>query len=112
MSGQIFNLTGGKKKEKSMEEKIIEYAPILIVVLLFFIQNNFFVKPEELEKIHREIIEEMNEKMDDIKDDFSHKYVELNAYKEFQTHISSELEKVRIGIDELKAFLIAGKENR
>ena len=88
-----------------MEDKIIEYAPIIIVVLGFIWQNNIFVKPEQLEKKHREIL-------DDIDKSFSGKFVELNAYKEFQTHIYSELEKVTSGIDDLKDFLIGrGKGN-
>ena len=65
-------------------EKIIEFAPIICVILMFVWQNNVFVRPEQLEKKHREIIKEVE---NEIKD----KYVELNAYKEFQNHIYSEL---------------------
>ena len=82
-----------------MEEKIVEYAPILIVALGFIWQNNIFVKPEQLEKKHREIL-------GDVDRNFSGKYVELNAYKEFQAHIYSELKKVASGVDDLKDFLI------
>ena len=67
---------------------IIEFAPIIIVVLGFMWQNNIFVKPEQLEKKHREIL-----------DDISDKYVEVNAYKEFQSHIYSKLDEI---IEELK----------
>ena len=58
-------------------EKIIEYSPIIIVVLMFFIQQRIFVTPEQLEKKHREIIEEIEEKFVtiqsfvDLKDQFS-----------------------------------------
>lgn len=71
------------------------YAPIIVVVLLFIWQNKIFVTPEQLEKKHREIL-----------DDMKQNYVELNAYKEFQTHIYSELEKVSTGIEDLKSYLI------
>ncbi len=71
------------------------YAPIIVVVLLFIWQNKIFVTPEQLEKKHREIL-----------DDMKKNYVELNAYKEFQTHIYSELEKVSTGIEDLKSYLI------
>lgn len=71
------------------------YAPIIVVVLLFIWQNRIFVTPEQLEKKHREIL-----------DDMKKNYVELNAYKEFQTHIYSELEKVSTGIEDLKSYLI------
>ena len=67
---------------------IIEFAPIIIVVLGFMWQNNIFVKPEQLEKKHREIL-----------GDISDKYVEVNAYKEFQSHIYSKLDEI---IEELK----------
>lgn len=80
---------------------VIEYAPIIIVVLLFMWQNNVFIKPEVLEKKHREILEEIEKKFND-------KYVEVNAYKEFQNHIYSELEKVTTGIEELKDFIMKG----
>ena len=58
-------------------EKIIEYSPIIIVVLMFFVQQRIFVTPEQLEKKHREIVEEIEEKFVtihsfvDLKDQFS-----------------------------------------
>ena len=58
-------------------EKIIEYYPIIIVELIFFVQQRFFVTPEQHEKKHREIIEEIEEKFVtihsfiDLKDQFS-----------------------------------------
>ncbi|MBQ8475581.1 hypothetical protein IJ531_00810 [bacterium] len=67
-----------------MSDKFLDFAPIIVVVVLFFWQNNVFVRPEQLEKKHREIL-------DDIKD----KYVEINAYKEFQTHIYSKLDEIK-----------------
>ena len=82
-------------------DKIIEFAPIIVVILLFVWQNNIFVRPEQLEKKHREII-------DDVDKRFSAKYVEVNAYKEFQNRVYSELEKVNGGINELKDFLMKG----
>ena len=58
-------------------EKILEYSPIIVVVLMFFVQQRIFVTPEQLEKKHREIIEEIEEKFVtihsfiDLKDQFS-----------------------------------------
>lgn len=77
-------------------DKLAEYAPIIVILLLYIRQNNIFIKPEQLEKKHREIVKE-------IEKDFSGKYVEINAYKEFQNHIYSELEKVNTGINSLTA---------
>lgn len=80
---------------------IIEFAPVIVVVLLFMWQNNVFIKPEVLEKKHREILDEIEKR-------FKDRYVEVNAYKEFQNHIYSELEKVTTGIEELKEFIMKG----
>lgn len=58
-------------------DKFIEYSPIIIVVLVFFVQQKIFVTPEQLEKKHREILDEMEEKFvsvisfRDLKDQFS-----------------------------------------
>lgn len=43
-------------------EKFIEYAPIIIVIILFLIQNRMVVTPEQLEKKHREILEDVSKK--------------------------------------------------
>lgn len=40
-------------------DKFIEYAPIIIVIMLFFVQYKIFITPEQLEKKHREIIEDV-----------------------------------------------------
>lgn len=61
-----------------------QYAPYLIVILIIIWQNNIFVRPEQLEKKHREIL-----------DDIKEKYVEINAYKEFQNHIYSKLDEIK-----------------
>lgn len=43
-------------------DKFIEFAPIIVVLLCFIYQNNLFVKPEALEKKHREILEDTERK--------------------------------------------------
>ena len=40
-------------------KEFIEFAPIIVVLLLFFWQNNIFVKPEQLDKKHREILKKI-----------------------------------------------------
>ena len=82
-------------------DKILEYAPIILVILIFIRQNNVFVRPEQLEKKHREIIKEMEAEI-------KNNYVEINAYKEFQNRVYSELKQVNGGINELKEFLTNG----
>ena len=69
-------------------EQLEHFAPYIVIMLLFAWQNNIFVRPEQLEKKHREIL-----------DDIKEKYVEINAYKEFQTHIYSKLDEI---IEELR----------
>ena len=90
--------------EVNMEQhfkEFIEFSPIIAIILIFMWQNNVFVRPEQLEKKHREIIKEVEAEIKD-------KYVEINAYKEFQNRVYSELAKVSDGIDELKDFLMKG----
>lgn len=76
-------------------EQFEAYAPYLVIILLFIWQNNIFVRPEQLEKKHREILSDIKEK-----------YVEINAYKEFQNHIYSKLDEVKEQNDEIKALLM------
>jgi len=45
-----------------MEEKIIEFAPIAVVLLGFVWQFKIFVTPEQLERKHREILEDCEKK--------------------------------------------------
>ncbi len=76
-------------------EQIENFAPYIVILLMLIWQNNIFVRPEELEKKHREILENIKEK-----------YVEINAYKEFQNHIYSKLDELTGSIDDLKEILI------
>lgn len=39
-----------------MENILLQYAPTIIVVFLFLVQHRLVVRPEELEKKHREIL--------------------------------------------------------
>ena len=43
-------------------DKIIEYAPLIIVVFMFFINYKIFVTPVDLEKKHREILNDIDNK--------------------------------------------------
>lgn len=84
-------------------ENLGEFAPFIVVVLVFIWQHNIFVRPEMLEKKHREIL-----------DDMKKCFVELNAYKEFQAHVLREFEniredtkEIRNGIDKIEKILEA-----
>lgn len=81
-------------------EQLEHYAPYLVIILLFIWQNNIFVRPEQLEKKHREIL-----------DDVKEKYVEINAYKEFQTHIYSKFDEVIGAIDDVKEIFLKRRKD-
>lgn len=81
--------------EKVNIEQLESYAPYIVILLMFIWQNNIFVRPEQLEKKHREILEDVKQK-----------YVEINAYKEFQNHIYSKLDELTGSIDDLKEILM------
>lgn len=70
-------------------ENLEHYAPYVLIVLLFILQNNVFVRPEQLEKKHREILR-------DVKQDF----VEVNAYKVFQNHVLQEIASLKEDISQ------------
>ena len=70
-------------------ENLEHYAPYVLIVLLFVLQNNVFVRPEQLEKKHREILR-------DVKQDF----VEVNAYKVFQNHVLQEIASLKEDISQ------------
>ena len=43
-------------------EQLESYAPYIVILLMFIWQNNIFVRPEQLEKKHREILEDVKQK--------------------------------------------------
>ena len=77
------SLFRNRNKREIKMEKIIEYSPIIIVILMFFIQQRIFVTPEQLEKKHREIIEEIEEK-----------FVTIHSFKDLKDQFSEVKEKI------------------
>ena len=43
-------------------EKIFEYAPLILVLIMFCINYRIFVNPVDLEKKHREILSDIDNK--------------------------------------------------
>ena len=43
-------------------EKFFEYAPLILVIIMFCVNYKIFVNPVDLEKKHREILEDIDEK--------------------------------------------------
>lgn len=64
-------------------EKFIEFSPIIVVILMFLIQQKVFVTPEELEKKHREILDEIEEK-----------FVSLISFKDLKEQFSEVKDKI------------------
>ena len=65
-----------------MSPEILEYAPLILVILIFVWQYKVFVTPEQLERKHREIIDDIASKyttkteaenLEDKLDDMQHK---------------------------------------
>lgn len=57
--------------------EITQYAPLILIVVVFLLQHKFFATPVEMEKMRKEIMDEVSEKyatnkeVDDIKEDIS-----------------------------------------
>lgn len=75
---------------------------------MFLYQNNVFVRPADLEKKHREIMKDVQTQIDA---EIKGKYVEINAYKEFQNHIYSKLEELNASINELKGAIMQRRKD-
>lgn len=62
---------------------LIIYSPFLIAVMVFLIQQRIVVTPEQLEKKHREIMEEIEEK-----------FVTMHSFKDLKDQFSEVKEKI------------------
>lgn len=91
--------------------QIEQYAPWLVVAIMFLWQNNIFVRPEALERKHREISIEFDQKIKELEDAIQNKYVEVNAYKEFQNHIYSKLDELAEQNADIKAILMKRRKD-
>ena len=66
-----------------MENKILEYAPIIICAVIFLIQQHILISPEQLERKHREILE-----------DIERKYVTWSSFKDLKAQFSDIQSKI------------------
>lgn len=62
---------------------ILLYSPFLIAVMVFLIQQRIVVTHEQLEKKHREIIEEIEEK-----------FVTIHSFKDLKDQFSEVKDKI------------------
>lgn len=75
-------------------ENILDYSPILVAVMIFLIQQRIIVTPEQLEKTHRKILEEIEEK-----------FVSIHSFNDLKEHFGEIKEK----IDKIYDFIISVK---
>lgn len=75
-------------------ESLLHYSPIIIAVMIFLIQQRIVVTPEQLEKKHREII-----------DDIEEKFVSIHSFNDLKDQFSEMKEK----IDKIYDFIITVK---
>jgi hypothetical protein len=74
---------------------ILHYSPIIIAVVVFLIQQRIVVTPEQLERKHREILE-----------DVENKFATLSSLKDLKEQFSDMKEK----IDKIYDCIIAVKK--
>ena len=67
-------------------ESLLHYSPVLIAVMVFLIQQRIIVTPEQLEKKHREIIEDVDDKFVSI-----HSFIDL---KEQFSEVKDKIDKI------------------
>ncbi len=77
-----------------MDETLLQYSPIIAAVIIFLIQQRIFVTPEQLEKKHREIWQDIEEK-----------FVSIQSYNELKEQFCEMKEK----IDKIYDFIITVK---
>ena len=69
-----------------MEDRVLEYAPVIICVFIFLVQQHLLVSPEKKKKKHREILENVERK-----------YVTWSSFKDLKaqfTDIQSKIDKI------------------
>lgn len=72
---------------------LLYYSPVIVVVVCFLVQQKIVVTPEQLEKKHREIIK-----------DTEQKFVTIDSYHDLKSNFSEMKEK----IDRIYDCLIMG----
>lgn len=81
-----------------MQENLQQYAPVLIVVMAFLIQQRIVVTPEQLERKHREIIDETDKKLSEA--------LKTKASNERVESIACELTEIKGKLNDIYNILI------
>jgi len=64
-------------------ENLLHYSPIIIAVIVFLIQQRIIVTPEQLERKHREILKDVEDK-----------FVTINSFRDLKDQFSEMKEKI------------------
>jgi len=83
-----------KTERRKIMDTILYYSPVIIVIMVFLIQQRIVVTPEQLEKKHREILQ-----------DIEKRFVTINSYKDLKSQVAEIKEK----IDKIYDCLIISK---
>lgn len=75
-------------------DNLLHYSPIIVAIVVFLIQQRIVVTPEQLEKKHREIL-----------NDAENRFATLNSVKDLKEQFSDMKEK----IDKIYDCIIAVK---
>ncbi len=70
-------------RKKKFMDNILHYSPIIIAVIVFLIQQRIIVTPEQLERKHREILKDIEDK-----------FVTQNSFQDLKNHFSEMKEKI------------------
>jgi hypothetical protein len=74
-------------------QDLAPYAGIILVVFLFLLNNRLFITPEQLEKKHREIIADFEQKRKDCECKFASKD-SLEDIKDQFRNMSEKIDKI------------------
>ena len=64
-------------------ENLLHYSPIIIAVIVFMIQQRIVVTPEQLERKHREILHDVDEK-----------FVSIHSFRDLKSQVGEMKEKI------------------
>ncbi len=77
------------------KEVLTKYAPVALIIFAIFFQYNLFVTPQELEKQHREILEEVSQKY---------------MTKEESSNLKAQISDMQKKVDKIYDVIIGGKD--
>lgn len=64
-------------------ESLLYYSPVIIVVVVFLVQQRIVVTPEQLERKHREILS-----------DIENRFVSIHSYEDLKSQFSEIKDKI------------------